>query len=494
MKTVLFINASSARYYRRENRIWQAIEMPAPGDKLWVIANLPEETLEVFKLPLLFGRDRSDFLERKLAAALPRSAYRAAPLISGNYFRPGQAVATGLTSAEAVTLQLDKLDVPIAGVWGMAMLLTLMVSRLAIQNVIVVQPSIHYLRILAIKQGIPVLTRCVRRYSENSNNGDNDNVFSEILRTRQHLENSHLMEGDTPLLYLGDASPISAHLIDAGLNLLPLPEALTPKGGAAYLHPLFEFVTQSPRGQLAPLLLRARNFADNLRKAAYLGIAASLLSVIVLGEEDFRTLLRLHGRGQALNADLQTASAESERLAAKISASGTDPDVVRQATRFAALEMEAAPSPATLMQFVASAIANQPQVRIKTLNFRFPFTGDRYCQGHSVIELPLVNQKIDLSPLSGSTPDTTDASAPQRFTELQFSILVTEDTPPATQIEIRKGITAALKSHSGVQLMTDPAAFSLINTLKGGIGMDSGQVENLWCMSVPWANTVKEQP
>ncbi|MCX7192730.1 MAG: hypothetical protein NTY60_03780 [Proteobacteria bacterium] len=482
MKTILFVNSSGARYFRRDQGVWQLIEKPDIRDRLWVIANLPEETLETFALPLLFGRDRSHFLERHLATAFPHSEYRAAPVLSGRRLKSGTAALSGLTTAEAVTRELAKLNMPIAGVWGISMLLTLMARRLSITNVVLVIPSVHFLRILVLKDGIPVITRCIHRYSE-----DNDSDANEILRTRQHLENKHIFEYSSipPVLYLGESESVGAHLSRAGIALLPLPDALAPRGDAAYLHPLFELVVSSPRGQLAPLQLRARHLAQSLRQAAYAGIACSLLAAMLFGQADLRELITLHGRAQTLEADLLQATGERERLAARISATGTDPALVRQATKFAALELEAATTTDTLLQLTADTIADLPQVRIKNLTFRFPKHGESYCQGHTVIELPLINRKIDLPLNSGSTP-ADSGDTPQRFTELQFSILLTDELAPAAQIEIKKHISTVLKAKDGVQLMQDPAAFSLINTLKGGFGMDTTQTDNLWCMSIPW--------
>lgn len=483
MKTVLLVNSSGARYFRRENGIWHSIENPGHDDRLWVIANLPEETLEEFKIPLLFWSDRSNFIERRLAAAYPHSQYRAAPIISGNLLKPGTAVATGLTTAEAVTSQLAKLDTSIAGVWGVSMLLTLLARRLRITYAILAIPSVHYLRIVVLKGGVPVLTRCIHRYGEER---ETDSDSNEILRTRQHLENRRIFEheGIPPVLYLGDTAMVAPHLAEAGMELLPLPEALTPKGEAAYLHPLFDFVITSPAGQLAPLQLRARHLAQRVHQAAYAGIAASILGAVLFGQQDFRALISLYGQEQRLNTELQRATNERERLAGQISASGLDPVLVRQATKFSELEMEAASTPESLLQFTASTIAELPQVRIKDLTYRFPQPGEPYCQGHNVIDVPLINKKIDLSFPVGGEP--ADASSHRRYTELQFSILLTENLTPAAQLEIRKRISAILKAKEGVQLMLDPAAFSLINTLKGGFGMESGQTENLWCMSIPW--------
>lgn len=494
MKTVLFINSSGARYYRRDGGLWLLIDKPDRKDRLWVIANLPEEMLESFKVPLLFGRDRSHFLERHLTAALPHSQYRAAPMITGNLFRPGIAALTGLTTAEAVTSKLDKLNLPIAGVWGISILLTRLARGVSLSDVVLAVPSVHYLRILVLKDGIPVLTRCVHRYSEDSDH-DNDSDANEILRTRQHLENRHIFEHDAmpAVLYMGDTTSVGAYLSRAGLTLLPLPATLAPRGDAGYLHPLFELVTSSPRGQLAPLQLRARHLAENLRRIAYFGMATTLLTAVLCGQQDFRALISLHGRGSALQEEMLAVTDEQGRLEGRISASGKDPALVRQATKFAALEMNAVPTPESLLQFTAAAITDLPQVRIKSLSFRFPKPGDSYCRGQSVTELPLIKQKIDLSQLAGSKPSDagTDelTGMPPRFTELQFSILLTDNLAPAALVEIRKRISTALNARAGVQLMQDPAAFSLINTLKGGIGMDTTQAENLWCMSVPWSST-----
>src|SRR5665811_705635 len=108
MRTVLLVDSSGTRYFRRDNGIWQLIEKPEHNDKLWVIANLPEETLEAFRVPLLFGRDRNNFLERRISSAFPHSQYRAAPIISGNLLKSNMVVLTGLTVAEAVSGKLDK--------------------------------------------------------------------------------------------------------------------------------------------------------------------------------------------------------------------------------------------------------------------------------------------------------------------------------------------------------------------------------------------------
>lgn len=494
MKTVLLINSSGSRYFRRVNSEWQIVGQPEHNDKLWVIANLPEEMLETFNLPLLFGRDRSNFLERRLSTVFPHSHYRASSMVSGGLLRSGTAVLTGLSTADAVSSQLEKLDITIAGVWGLSMLLTLMLKRLAIANVLLAIPSAHHLRILVIKDGIPVLTRCVRRYSEDSDN-ENDSDANEIMRTRQHLENNRIFEHDSipAILYLSENQSTGEFLTRADLTMMPLPGALAPKGEAGYLHPVLEYVVSSPHGQLAPLQLRARHLAENIRMACYIGIAASMLGILIFGQSDFRALLSLHQRESVLHNEMQLATTEHDRLSDSISVSGKDPALVRQATRFAAFELDRAPVPKSILELAASSISELPQARIKNLTFRLPKQGESYCGGRSTIDLPLLNNMFMMNNSEPTGAGGAEANAlPQRHAELQFSIMLTDNLAPAAQAEISRRISTALKKIDGLQLIDDPAAFSLVNTLKGGVGMDTTQTDNIWCMSIPWKNDLTD--
>ncbi len=481
MKTVLFINSSSARYYRREHGLWKLVKQPEPHDRLWIITNIPEETLDIMSLPLMFWRDRKQLLERRLVANFPRSTYRAAAVLKGNLFTPVTAVITGLTLADAVSAKLDPLDMPIAGVWGISILLALTINKLHINNVLIALPSVHFLRIVAIKNGLPVLTRCIHRYTEET---DPENDANEIVRTRQHLDNRKIFEHDQipPVLYLGDTTAVNDYLSRAGITQLALPDAFTPKGDAAYLHPLFECVTTSPCGQLAPLQLRARHLAKSLRQIAYTGIVLSALCLLIFGQKDARELVALHARETHLNAALEKIENERTQITGQIYATGMNPALVRQATQFSEREIEAAPGTDKLLQFTASVLSELPEVRIKTLTYRFPKHGERYCQGSSIFEIP----RLSINSASGGKSGETGNEIALRYTELQFSILQNNSQTPATLIDIKRRLSAAIKHHQEVQLMQDPAAFSLINTLKGGIGMDTTQTDNLWCMSIPW--------
>ena len=454
MKTILFIDASGARYFRHHRGAWQLIGKPHDKDILWVIADFPEEILEALSLPVLFGRDRSQFIERHLLAAFPHSQFRAAVNMSGGVLKPGTMLLAGLSTAEALTRELAKLNNPLAGVWGISMLLTLTARRLGIGDAILVLPSPHHLRILVVKHFIPVVARCIHRYSEE---GAHDS--DEIGRTIQHLEGHQIFEhGATPrILYLGDSTSSGLKLTEQ----FPLPDAMSAKGDAGYLHSLFEEAASSPRGQLSPLQFRARHLTDRLRRAAYIGTAGCLLATIIFGQKDIHTLIKLDAQEHTLKTNLQRATNESKRFANYSGENKTDPATVRQATKFASLEIDAAPTPQSILEYVASLIADLPWVRIRNLTYKFPQPGERYCQKNT----PAIN-------------------SPLRHTELQFSILLTGDLSPAEQNEINSRISTLIRSNSSVQLIQDPVAHSSINTITSGFGTDTTDAE--WCMSIPW--------
>ncbi len=447
MKTVLLIDASGTRYFRRGRGQWLKIDKPDEKDCLWVIADLPEEVLETLNLPFLFGRDRAHFLQRHLSTAFPNSQFRSA--MPNSLFRPVTALLTGLSATETISRELENLKNPIAGVWGIFMLLASLMRRLRIDNILLVLPGQHYLRILVIRHASPVVTRCIHRYSENESPAD------EIQRTRLHLENHQIFEQASipPVLYLGD--PASSGMAE----LLPLPDALTPKGDASYLHALLEEVASSPKGQIAPMPFRSGYLAYRIRRAAHLSTALCFLTAALLAQHDLHALRNLDADENTLQKDLQKKAAQRQQLASLTRKSGTDPALMRQATKFAALELEAAPTVESIFQFVAADIAGLQEVRIKSLHYRLLKPGEGYCQKAS--------SAID-----------------RRYAGVQFSILLTEHLTIVQQAEIRKRISAKIMRNASVQLMEDPAAASNLHAIQGGFG--AAHTEDAWCMIIPW--------
>lgn len=483
MKTALLIDSSGSHYFQFRGGQWRHVEGSTRKDTLWVLVNLPEESLEVIDMPRLFGRDRSNFIDRRLAGAFPENTYRAAHILSGGLLKPGKVMLTGLTTARDIAEVLDPLDTPVVGVWGIAALLTIMVKRLVPSDILLALPSEHELRILVVKDRVPVLTRYVHR--------DGDSNADQILLTRQYLENQRIFERGKPppVLFLGDASSIKTRLANVGLSLLPLSKEYLPKGEAGWLHPLFNQLVSSPSGQLAPLPLRARHLARNVRRTAYGGLVASLVVVSLYGQADLRTFVELQEREQALHTKAQWVSAERERLSTLIKASGADPELVRRATQFEAQEITAAPGAEAFLSLAAAAIAELPEARVKNLSFHLSPVGEGLCQNKDGGKQN-INQSGIVQPATG--PDDATATF-RRHAEIQLTVMLPSALSPRAKIEACKRITAALQGMAGIKLLQDPAANARSSTLKGGAGAGTDQAEDRWCMSVPWKTPVVEE-
>lgn len=477
MPTVLLIDTSGPRYFQRRNGEWRLAAGPGQDDTVWVLINLPDEGLEVIDLPRLFGRDRVSFIERRLAAAHPESAYRVAHGLSGNMLKPGKVMLTGLAIAKEILGLLEALEAPIAGVWGMAALLFLMTKSLDAANLLLALPSEQELRILVVQNKSPLLTRCVHIEGESH--------AEEILLTRQYLENKRIFERgkSPPVLYLGDLSPVATRLSNAGLTLLTLPKGLAAKGEAGWLHPVFEKLVASPPCQLAPLSLRARYLGRNVRRAA-LGIAAAtLLSVTLYGKGDFQAIIGLHRQELALRAEIQTASGERARLAELVQQSGTDPEMVRRATKFVAEEISVAPSTTTFFAIAARAIAAVPEARVKTLAFQLTAGPGGTCQ-QGASPLPDSGQ-----PLAATEVDP--AAASQRYAELQITVTLPSTLEARARSEARQRLTGALKGMAGVKLLQDPGTAARSTPLTNAVSPGS-TLEDLWCVAVPWKPAITE--
>ncbi|MDD5058552.1 MAG: hypothetical protein PHQ60_11830 [Sideroxydans sp.] len=466
MKTVLLIDSSGSRFFQRDKGQWKLSAAPTAKDELWVLFDLPEETLEVFDMPHLFGSDRSSYVERKLLAAFQGSQYRTSLPLSGNLLKPGKMMLNGIVTTKDLESALENLDTTLVGIWGSAALLTLMSRKHVQTDVMLALPSEYQLRIVVMKNRIPVLTRCVQHDAASDTN--------EILLTRQYLENQRVLERGRPLplLYLGDSSALGERLTNAGIPLQSPPKAFAPKGESGWRHALFEFLITSPPCQLAPLASRARHFADNLRVLAYLGTVASIATALLINEGEIRGLYDLHERDNTIATDIQRVTAQRDHLAELIKASGADPELVRRATQFETTEISSAPGADDFLQVAASAIASSPTARISDLTFQLLQDPTGACG----------NGTITQGVPSGNEPA---ADAALRHAEIQFKIVLPAELTSREKTDARKRILASLKSIKGVNVQQDPLSISRNAVIKGGTGT-TDETPDQWCLSIPW--------
>ncbi len=448
MKAVLLIDSSGSRYFRRHRSQWQEIEKPDENESLRVIADLPEESLESLDLPLLFGPDRTHFLQRRLNQAFPNSQFRAA--VSNCIFGRA-ALLTGLNTDDAIGSALHKLKNPVAGVWGMFMLMTAAMQRQRIKNIMLVFPGRQYLRILVMRHGAPVVTRCIHRYNESPND--------EIQLTLLHLENHQTFgqEPIPPVLYLGDPEGLK--------DAMPLPDAMTPKGNASYLHALLETACISSKGQFAPMKFRIGFLSKCIRRTAVILASICMLASLLLTQRDLRELSSMTAKEGALQKSLQQEAVLQKELARRIAESGADPALIRAATRFAASGFDASPAIGSVFNLVATCIAGLQEVRIKSLSYKLLNPNEGYC---------------------GKSFPPTD----KRYLGLQFSILLKDASSVARKAEIQKRISSSIQSNPSIRLIDDPASSSL--AIQNG--HSSSSASEPWCMVIPWSELRTSRP
>lgn len=466
MKTVLLIDSFGSRFFQRRNGLWHLAPEATRKDSLWVLLDLPEETLEVIDIPRLFGSDRSNYIERRLNNAIPDSPYRASHPLSGNAFSSGKIMLNGIGSSKDIEAVFEHLDTTLVGVWSMAALLALMSRKKEPPDVMLVLPGEHQLRIVVMKDRIPVLTRCVHR--------ETGNDAKEILLTRQYLENQRILErGKTlPLLFLGDTSDLATRLNGPGITLLTNHASFNPKGEAGWRHLLFERLIESPPCQLAPLPVRAHHVAASLRLLAYLGTIASVAAALFINEAEMRALYDLHERNSTISTGIQRATSRRQQLTELIHASGADPDLVRRATQFESREIRSAPGANDFLKIAAAAIFNLPNARIHTLSFHALQDSENRC----ISDTPSTDQA------GIPTGGTGDA---QRYAEIKFTVGLPGNLLPREKTAARQRIADSIQSIKDAQLLQNPLTSSRNAILKGGVGSDE-ETTDQWCLSIPW--------
>ncbi len=448
MKTILLIDSSGIRYFRRQRGQWQEAGKPDEREILLVIADLTEESLQSIALPVSFGPDRAHLMRRRLNQAFPNSRFRAA-VPDGLFGKT--ALLTGFDTDDAIGSELERLANPVAGVWGMFMLLAAAMRRQRMENVMLVYPGRQHLRILVIRHGTPVVTRCIHRY--------NGSPAEEIRLTLLHLENHQTFgqEPAPPVLYLGDPEGMA--------DVLPLPDAMKPKGDASYLHALFETASSSSMGQLAPMKFRSRYLGMRIKRAAVISAGTCLMAALLVSQRDMRDLSGMAARENLLQKEVQQEASRQGELARRIAKNGADPALIREIKEFASSGFDAAPAIDAVFNLVAGCIAGMREVRIKSLSYKLLKPNEGYC-GKS------------LPPAGG------------RQLGLQFSILLT-DRPPASRIaEIQKRISYNIRQNPSLRLIEDPASHP--RAIQDGYR--SASTTDPWCMIIPWAALRTSRP
>lgn len=283
MKTLLHLSPAGRQYWRRTRQGWQPLTGdPDTRDPLWVVTDLAEESFAEIETPRLYGRDRNDLLDRQLATRFPDTPYRSRLKVDhgGKLIErlvPTRFTLFGITAADKLNAEFDARNISIAALCPTSLLLTRMARHKQLPpDLFVVLPSTAGLRIVFVKNRIPILTRLAPIPDQVAAQAE------EIIRTHRYLENVRTLQRGSqppPVMILGNAAAFAAPLGAARLELVAPPP---PWNNAAYNDwrlPLFDLaLREQPFGQLAPVARRTVYLARRLRQGALAAAAAAVVA------------------------------------------------------------------------------------------------------------------------------------------------------------------------------------------------------------------------
>jgi hypothetical protein len=488
MGVVVHITSAGAQWCKKTPDGWVALE-PSDHDvskPVWVVTDLAEETFSELAVPRIFGKDRSSFVNRQLANRYPDSVFRIAlpaAQVGGMMDRlaPPQQTLTAIDPSDRVELALARIKAPVAGVWSASMLMARLAQRPTLpKNMFVILSQEHALRILFVKNRVPVLTRLVTTAQSPQEQA------TEVVRTLRHLENTHVIERGKErfaLMLLGGNEELKKRLNDDQLTVLESPKKWEhfPQIGWNYL--LFEAALKSPLGQLAPMKYRISYLARQTTKAAWVGSAAVIVLAVVTASLSILSARDAQQQQQALQQQLSEIAVASQNTEELIAQYGVPPASVKQAVALDTQEIENIPNMTHYMVKLGEAMAPYPALRVQEWQWRVAEAEDAVCVSD------------DPSQLQAESTETSEAEpeAPSRKVELRWTIAFPAELGPYGLEQQMSAISKAVQGWSDAKLMLDPviqlqqADISIASTAAG-----QAQRNMKWCMAVPIKNL--EQP
>ncbi len=484
MATVLYVTSEGSTWWTRSRRIgnWAPSAAPAPGS-VWVVTDLPEETLLEISVPKVFGPDRTKFVARQLANRFPETLFRAtlAPTRKGNLtnrLSPPQQVLTAIEPADRLAAALDLIQGPLAGVWSTSVLLTQVTQsqKFPATALLVLSQSKHT-RIVFIRDRIPVLTRLV-------STGDNAaDQAVEIVRTLRHLENTRVIERGAarmPALLLGAPQGLAAVLSADRIDALALPAKWLSFGPLNWRFVLFDLACRNPEGQLAQESLRIDYRALQLRRSAKIAMAVCVLAAVVVSSGSVFSALQNRKNESDLNAAAETLTAHIAEADSRITAFGVAPEMLVKVLALDNDEIVNAVDLRAQLTALARAVASVSGSRVKSLQWQLLRSGQAACRDENVTE---TSPETD----SGSTAvgGGTDSTAK---VEVKLAISLTAEAGPRLRLKQATALTQSLRSQSGAVVVRDPSVQLRDGDLgsNGVNGFDTTKPLE-WCLVMPGA-------
>lgn len=474
MSTVLYLSPGGRELWQRDKSGWRQIEASDRGHA-WVVTDLSEESLQVATSPRLFGRDRSSFVERQLAARYPDSNYRGALVANRGTdiveaLAPTRNVLFGIDAAPRLDADLDALGVSVAGVWPMSMLLARLGQERSLPpSLFLVLPGPGTLRIVYVKDRNPVLTRLTLTPNEIKAQVD------EIVRTVRHLENTQILPRGQqhPVLMLANIGSMDEVLSAAHLQPVKLP-AYQKSFPLDWRFPLFDLALRSAPGQVAPISRRIGYLSNRLSKAArYLAVIIAFAGVAAAGG-NVANILDLVGENRSIVESVQMQSLRLAEVESEISRYGIAPELVMTAIAVHQREIASVPTLASSLQLVAKAIGGDPALRLTEFQARLILPSASTCG-------------VDLTSEDGmKRPEATSPGVDKRRMEIGFELAVPATYGPRDRAQTLRMVSGNLGNTDALTLWTDASRDIASGNLRGGTVV--GVATRLgWCLTVPGA-------
>lgn len=475
MKNVLHLTSSGSQLWRKSRDGWQTSDGPPVGS-VWVVTDLAEESFAEIQIPRIFGRDRQGFIARQLASRFPDTPYRTtlSPRPTGGLMdrlAPPRQTLVGLDAAQRVNSALDTLTAPVAGVWAMSMLLAQIGCKKTLPpELFVVLPAPDALRIVFIKNRIPVLSRLIPGVIEARDQA------AEITRTLRHLENIRVLdraERRHGVLLLSDAQDMASLLAPDRLDLLPAPPPWTTSSPSDWRFALFDLALTSPPGQLAPLARRTKYVATRLRPPAYAAAALSLILALWASVGNLRDISAYNAGSNQTQGNIQSLATRLSDVELKMAGFGVPAELVRRAVTLEREEITLAPSLATHMQQLGQIVAQDDAARLTQLEWRIVPTGQTVC----ALGAPRVAGNSE-------PPAVADTAEPKRVVEISFNVALAQEQPSRARAQSVAGLSAKLRELKGVTLVQDPGKGLELVTLSGGGTSPTPDKPLSWCLTL----------
>ena len=477
MKSLLYLGPSGRQLWCKAQGVWQS-SSTEPTEPVWVVTDFAEESFAEIEMPRLFGRDRSAFVTRQLVSHFPDTRFRTAiPSAQTGGFMdrlaPTRQILIGINNPERLDAELGTR--PIAGIWPISQLLSLFSrSRKLPAELLVVLPNPDALRIVYLKQHTPILTRLA------PTPGGVSAQIEEIIRTRRYLENTRAIERNQacPILLLGNSGEFSSQLGAAQFELITPPAPWDTHSPADWRFPLFDLALQTPPGQVAPIAQRCDFLAQRLRKTALASAAITLAAGLWAASDNLLVILDTLKREEQSQIETQRLTAQIADAEKKIAVFGVDPELLRRAIALNEEEIVSVPDFRQLLQYLARAFSEFPELRLKQLEWQLLAPDSKPCAKNSIPDTP------EVAPTQSETASGDNTGKPPRLLEINLELALPDSYGPRDQAQLLRKIAQQLSRIEGAKLMRDPAGQLEKGVLQSAPDGNAEKRQS-WCLTLP---------